>query len=384
MNVSINYPARVQKLQTLLAREGLDAYVASRFSSLSYLAGVFIPWRSAVVVPRSGQPVGIWWERDYSRIVQDGWMSQNIAWGADPDWHEAIAGVLEDQGAGQGRVAFEFRAAGGRVAMGILHAFEYQELLARLPQVEMSDGCPLLDQVMLIKEKQEIALLRQAAAIADAGFLAAREALRPGVSENHVAGVAEAAMRDLGNEFNWSQSGGTEVGSGHRTAYLGGVTQPATQKIIQDGDNIILDLHPMYRLYMADACYNLVVGKAGAEQRRLAGVWEKAVETLLAQSCPGVAISAAAKAAYQVFEEAGLGEYGLRAFGHGLGVDTRVTPSIGPGNDSLFQENMVIAAGAHLYVPGVGGMRLELPTLITADGAEPLCRFAQEVHLISG
>lgn len=171
--------------------------------------------------------------------------------------------------------------------MGILHAFEYQELLARLPQVEMSDGCPLLDQVMLIKEKQEIALLRQAAAIADAGFLAAREALRPGVSENHVAGVAEAAMRDLGNEFNWSQSGGTEVGSGHRTAYLGGVTQPATQKIIQDGDNIILDLHPMYRLYMADACYNLVVGKAGAEQRRLAGVWEKAVETLLAQSCPG-------------------------------------------------------------------------------------------------
>ncbi len=382
MNVSINYPARIQKLQTLLAREGVEAYVASRFSSLSYLAGVFIPWRSAVVIPRSGEPVGIWWERDCERIIQDGWMSQSRAWGAKLDWHEVIAQTLEDLGAGQGKVGFEFMAAGGRVALGILHAFEYQQFLARLPQVEMSDGCPLLDQVMLIKEKEEVALLRQAAAIADAGFLAAKAALRPGVTENHVAGVAEAAMRDLGNEFNWSQSGGTEVGSGHRTGYLGGLTQPATQKIIQDGDNIILDLHPMYRLYMADACYNLVVGKASDEQRRLAGVWEKAVDTLLAHSKPGVPISEAAKTAYQVFEEAGLGAYGLRAFGHGLGVDTRVTPTIGPANDAPFQENMVIAAGAHLYVPGVGGMRLELPTLITAHGAEPLCRFAQEVHLI--
>jgi Xaa-Pro aminopeptidase len=335
-----------------------------------------------LVVPKEGEPLGIWWERDWARIAQEGWLGKNLSWGSGQSLVEVIVKALKEMGADRGRVAFEFKAAGGRVAMGILHAFEYLDLKEKLPGLAMTDGCPLLDEVMLIKEKEEVVLMRQAAAIADSGFLAVENMIRPGLTENQVAGVAEGAMRSLGSEWNWSLSGGTEVGSGPRTAYPGGLTQPATDKIIQAGENIILDLHPMYRLYMADAAYNLILGRPSSEQARLAGVWEEAVAALLGETRPGVKISQAAKAAHQVFIKNDLGDHCLSSFGHGLGVDSRVTPSVGLQNDSCFQENMAFAAGVHLYVPGIGGMRLELPTLVTGRGAEPLCKYALKVHSV--
>ena len=56
--------------------------------------------------------------------------------------------------------------------------------------------------------------------------------MRVGVTENSVAGVIEKAIRDNGSTWSWAITGGTEVGSGHRTGYLHGVTQQATDKTI--------------------------------------------------------------------------------------------------------------------------------------------------------
>jgi Xaa-Pro aminopeptidase len=382
MNINIKYPDRLRKVQCLMKQQGLKAYVGMRFSTLSYLTGVFIPWRCAVVMPDEGPLIGIWFERDADRIIHESWISDHRIWGSTEDLLPAVARTLTELGLAESRIGVEFRGEGGRGALGVLCAFEYEELKNRLPHAHFEEGRAVLDEAMVIKEKEEIALLRQAAAIADAGLLAVRDFIRPGLTENQVAGEAERAMRDLGNEWNWSLSGGTEVGSGPRSAFAGGFTQPATGKVIQQGENIILDLHPMYRLYMADACFNLVVGKPSEKQLRLAEVWEKTAKVLLENIHDGVRIADAARAANSVLQESEFAPYSLLGyFGHGLGVDTRVPPTINLKNESTFRENMTIAAGVHIYVPGLGGMRMELPALVGKTGAEPLCKLGMKLHV---
>jgi Xaa-Pro aminopeptidase len=383
MNVNIKYPDRLRKVQCLMKQHGLKAYVGMRFAALSYLAGVFIPWRCAVVLPDEGPPIGIWMERDADRIIQESWISEHQVWGSKEGLLAVVARTLTELGLADSRIGLEFRGEGGRGALGVLCAFEYEELKSRLPHAHFEEGCAVLDMAMLIKEKEEITLLRQAAAIADAGLLAVLDFVRPGRTENQVAGEAERAMRFLGNEWNWSLSGGTEVGSGPRSAFAGGFTQPATNKVIQFGENVILDLHPMYRLYMADACFNLVVGEPSAKQLRLAEVWEKTAKVLLEYIKDGVRVADAARAANSVLQESEFAPYALPGFGHGLGVDTRVPLSITLTNESVFLENMTVAAGVHIYVPGLGGMRMELPVLVGKTGAEPLCKLGMKLHIAS-
>src|SRR3546814_7331872 len=105
-----------------------------------------------------------------------------------------------------------------------------------LPNADIRNGVDILDDVMLIKDAAEIERLRFAAHVADKGFNAGRNAVRAGVTENSVAGAIEKANRDHGSTWAWALTGGTEVGPGNRTGYLHGVTQQASEKLIQDNE----------------------------------------------------------------------------------------------------------------------------------------------------
>src|SRR5690606_40791253 len=88
-----------------------------------------------------------------------------------------------------------------------------------------------------------------------------------GIRDFHVTGVQTCALpilRYAGNEWTWSVTAGTEVAAGRRTTYRGGVTQPATDNEVRVGDNVILDIHTMSGLYLADL---------RSEERRVGNEW---------------------------------------------------------------------------------------------------------------
>ena len=378
MNISINYPKRIKKVQESLAKRDLDVYVSVRQASLHYLLGAFAPWRSAVVVPRVGNAVAVLWNCDAARLRSDSWFDseQFIEWGSkqNPVFVDTIAKVIKEMGLGDKKVAIELTCGGPRVAPGLLLAFEYQQMLAALPEAHLVDGTFAVDEVMVVKEKEEIELLRQAAAIGDIGLRSAVDAIEEGVTENYLVGVGEFAMRKAGSDWSWSVTAGDEIGSGHRTCYPLGITQPATNKLVQRGDMLILDFHPMYRLYFCDLTANAILGHPTDDQKRLADTWEEGVQLLLRHMLPGTRVADAARVGHEFVTKAGLEQYLWTAFGHGLGTDSRIPPLINEKSDELFIEDMVVAAGFHLYWPGVGGMRLELPTLVTPKGGIPLAK----------
>ena len=269
-----------------------------------------------------------------------------------------------------------------QVAPGMLCASEYLELKEALPAAQIANGVDLLDEVILCKGPEEIERLRFAAHVADIGFDAGREQVRPGVSENAIAGTIEKAIRDNGSTWSWAITGGTEVGSGHRTGYLHGVTQQATEKKIGTNEFVILDLHPMIDLYLADSSIPVFIGKPSARQQALIDCWEEVVLTMIDNMRPGASIPDVVRKGLAVFDKHSLSEFCLPTFGHGLGTCARTRPFINLRSTDVVQPGMVMALGTHLYMPEVGGMRLEFPLLATEGAAEPLMRTAPKVHFV--
>lgn len=369
----IDFRGRVERVAKQLSALGMDAYVGTRQAGLHYLNGAFMPWRGAVIVTANGECDFVYWMMDSERARVEGAGFDIHDFGGG-DFIGKIAGVLEHRQLARGRIGLDLHHPGAaQIAPGMLTAAEYIALQDRLPAAKFSNGVDALDEVMLIKTPDEIERLRRAAAVSDVGIKAGLDAIRVGATENEVAGAIEQAMRVRGSTWNWAITGGTEVGAGERTAFLRGVTQQATDRKIAANEFVILDVHPMIDLYLADTALPVFFGTPNSAQQKLIDCWEETVATIFNALRPGRPVAECVREAVAVFAKYGMQDYGLPLFGHGLGTCARTRPFINLASTDAVRPGMVAALGTHLYVPGVGGARLEYPILINEKGAEALC-----------
>lgn len=381
---AIDFGARVRALAARLKRENASAYVGTRAAALHWLTGTFMPWRGAVVVTPDGTCEVVYWAMDAERVRQEG-CAQPVAEFEGSGLIAGIVAQLAGRGAVCGSIGLDLAHPGAaQVAPGMLTAAEYLDLAAALPQARLVNGVDWIDDLMLVKSPAEIARLKRAAEVADIGFRAGVGAIAPGVTENYIAGVVESAIRDHGSTWSWSVTGGTEVGFGERTAFARGVTQQATDARLGHHGFVIIDLHPMIDLYMADLSVPVFVGTPSADQEDAIACWEGVVETMIAALVPGRRARDCAQAGIDAFAAHRRGRFGLPLFGHGLGTCARTRPFMNLKSDDVLAPGMVVALGTHYYEPGVGGMRLEFPVLIGERGAEPLAPTPPRVHRIGG
>jgi len=380
----IDFNARVRALAARLAADGVSAYVGTRQASLHYLCGTFMPWRGAVIVTADGACEVAYWAMDSERIKAEGCPHPVLEFYGS-GLIDLIVKRLAARGADSGRIGLDLAHPGAaQIAPGMLTAGEYLDLKAALPQAELSNGVRLIDDQMLIKSPAEIERLRKAAVVADYGFHAGVRAIRDGVTENHIAGVVEAAIRDQGSTWAWSVTGGTEVGAGERTAFYRGVTQQSTDRPIRANEFVVIDLHPLIDLYMSGLSIPVFYGTPTDEQRSAIACWEETVAVMLNGLKPGRAVRDCVATAVATFGKSDIGQkYGLPLFGHGLGTCARTRPFMNASSDDVLAPGMVIALGTHYYQPGIAGMRLEYPVLITDKGAEALAPTPPKVQMIA-
>lgn len=379
---SIDYGARVAAVAARLRRNNVGAYVGTRQAALHYLCGVFMCWRGAVIVTADGACDVVYWAMDAERVKTEG-VHGDLYTFTGSGLMETIVGRLKARNV-TGPVGVDLSHPGAaQIAPGMLTAGEYLDLSERLAGTSLVNGVSFLDDVMLVKDAAEIERLRAACAAADAGYRAGMAAIREGVTENHVAGVVEAAIRDHGSVWAWSITGGTEVGAGERTAFARGVTQQGTERQIKRDEFVVIDLHSLVDLYMADLSIPVFFGKPNDAQKRAIACWEDVAATMLAAIKPGRAVRDCVAEGIAVYQRHGLAEHGLPLFGHGLGTCARTRPFMNAGSDDVLAPGMVIALGTHLYQPGVGGMRLEYPLVVGARGAEPFSTIPPKVQYVA-
>lgn len=228
---------------------------------------------------------------------------------------------------------------------------------------------PIPDHVAylrMVKEEEEIGLIRRAAAIADQAFAAVQPTIRPGTVERDVAIDLEFAMRRLGADRYAFE---TIIASGPRSAMP---HARAAERVMEKGDLVIVDFGAVFRCYCSDCTRTLVLGEMSDRQREIYDIVRGAKEAALRFIRPGVKASQVDQIARDFIARRGYGEYFGHSLGHGVGRGVHEEPTLSLRDETILEAGMVVTVEPGIYIPDWGGVRLEDLVLVTPDGAEVL------------
>ncbi|MEW5874991.1 MAG: Xaa-Pro peptidase family protein [Candidatus Zixiibacteriota bacterium] len=211
----------------------------------------------------------------------------------------------------------------------------------------------IVSDQMLIKDPSEIALIAEAARIADHGFTKVLECIKPGVRERDVAAELEYIMQMEGSEQTAFE---TIVASGPRSALPHG---RASSKKIKSGDFVTLDFGATYEGYVSDITRTVIVGKPSAQQRALYEVVRRAQDAAVRRARAGMECAELDGVARRIIDRAGHGPRFGHGLGHGIGLVVHEGPSVNSRSKTVLKPGMVITIEPGIYVPGWGGVRIE-------------------------
>jgi Xaa-Pro aminopeptidase len=217
-----------------------------------------------------------------------------------------------------------------------------------------------------VKELGEIAQMRKAAQLAGDVLRATIKLLKPGVREIEIAAEIEYQMRNRGAS---GPAFGTIVAFGARSAHPH--ARP-TEKRLRKNELVVLDLGAILGHYCSDITRTVFVGRAPARIRR----WYSAVQEAQAAAIAAVRVGATCgdvdAAARGVLAHYRLGKYFVHSTGHGLGLEVHEDPRIARGQKNVLVSGNVITIEPGVYVPGVGGIRVEDDVALHANRTEVL------------
>jgi Xaa-Pro aminopeptidase len=282
--------------------------------------------------------------------------------------------VLQSRGVVRGRV-------GTDLASFALH----EALRELLPEVRWQDGDAVMQSARRVKLPEEVALIEEAVAMAEAVTQVALDAIRPGVREVEVAAEAVRVLYRLGGEYPHVTT--PFVASGER---MSPPTRLSTDKLIRHGDVVFVDVGCMWNGYFADVGRTVVCGQASAEQKRIYRAVYDSHRAGIEAMRPGASNR---EVAWRIRSEArrhGLEEHFLSLFiGHGIGVGSNEPPYVGEvfpdAQEVVLEPGMVFAMEPLIWVAGVrggGGVRLEDMVLVTESGPRVLSRLPYEATLL--
>ncbi|MFJ7637165.1 M24 family metallopeptidase [Peribacillus sp. NPDC097206] len=234
----------------------------------------------------------------------------------------------------------------------------------------------VIENLRLIKTSSEIKILKEAAAIADAAFTHILDFIRPGVTELDVSNELEFFMRKQGAT---SSSFDIIVASGVRSALPHGV---ATDKTIEKGDFITLDYGAYYNGYVSDITRTLAVGKPSEELINIYDIVLEAQLRGMAGIKPGMTGREADALTRNLIEEKGFGQYFGHSTGHGIGLEVHEGPALSVRSDIILEPGMAVTVEPGIYLPGIGGVRIEDDTIVTLSGNEALTHSSKELIIL--
>ena len=234
----------------------------------------------------------------------------------------------------------------------------------------------IIENMARCKGPFELARLRRAAAIADAGVQALHEDARPGLKEYELAAIVEYRMRSLGAEDNF----GMVVANHHNQAL-----HPPTDRVVQPGDIIIGEITPCIGGLFVQICRTVVLGEPAPVVREKYAILHKAMGLGMAAAQTGAPASAVAKAINGTFIEYGYEQYCrppfMRVRGHGLGCGSFAPGSLEDDNKTKLEEGMTFIIHPNQYLPETGYLTLGDTVVMGNAGAESLMQSSWDLFI---
>jgi Xaa-Pro dipeptidase len=275
-------------------------------------------------------------------------------------------------------VAQALRLDAGRVAVEHLHmrVLELHALQAAAPHARFISLEGVFPGLRANKDEAEIAAIRKAISITEHTLHALLSRPLIGLSERQIA--ARLAQEMTG-------AGADDIGFIIVVAGPNGADPHAgpSERPVQSGDMLTIDCGAVADGYLADITRTFAVGEVDERLRQIYEVVRQANAAGKAAIRPGLPAQEVDRAARAVIDAAGYGEFFFHRTGHGLGMETHEPPYIVEGNEQPLEPGMVFTVEPGIYIPGLGGVRVEDDVVVTQGGAESLTTFPAEMRVIS-
>lgn len=234
----------------------------------------------------------------------------------------------------------------------------------------------VIEALREVKSEDEVATIQQAIKITEEAFEHILEYIQEGQTEIEVANELDFFMRSKGAS---GVSFDTIVASGVRSAMPHGV---ASEKKIEKGDMITIDFGCYYNGYVSDMTRTFALGDPGEKLREIHQIVLDANLKVTEAAKAGVTGAELDKIARDYITEKGYGEAFGHSTGHGMGLEVHEGPGINFKNEKPLVAGNVITNEPGIYLPGIGGVRIEDDLLITEDGNKNLMSCSKELIIL--
>jgi Xaa-Pro aminopeptidase len=338
------------------------ALLVTHLTNIRYLAG-FSGSAGLLLVRAAGGAV----------LVTDGRYEEQAA--------VEVAAASADVEVAVGRTLAEQRdllqaAADGAAAVGleadhVSWADQRRYAEAWFPGASVVPTSGLVEGLRTTKDVGEVARVEAACAIADAALADVVPSLASGPTEAELARALDARIRDLGADDISFETIVASGPNGSRPHHRPG------RRRIAEGDLVVVDFGALVDGYHSDMTRTLAVGGPAAlteEQRRMVAVVAEAQAAGVDAVRPGVDASVVDAACREVIAAAGWGDAFVHGTGHGVGLDIHEDPRVAATADGRLAPGHVVTVEPGVYLPGLGGVRIEDTVVVTTEGCRTLTR----------
>lgn len=356
----MKFATRRDRLRRLIRQAGLEALLVSSRTNVSYLTG-FTGEASCLLLGLNGE-----------LFLSDARFTEQIA--------EECPGLavlirrpptlmhaLIDKGLRRlsiGSVGFE------SIHMTVGEWKQLAETNARISWVPTQG---LVEQLRMIKDRQEVAAIRRAIDLAERGLAGVLQRWSDPFTETDVVRELEYEIRKCGGD---GCSFAPIVAAGERSALP---HAPPTARRISRDRFVLFDWGARQGGYVSDLTRVYHIGKISPKFERIYRIVLTAQQRAINAIRPGVAADAVDAAARRVIEAAGYGKQFGHGLGHGIGLDVHESPRLAARQSTKLRAGMVVTVEPGIYLPGWGGVRIEDDVLVTRDGCEVLSRVTKDL-----
>lgn len=243
------------------------------------------------------------------------------------------------------------------------------------PDAELIPSEEAVERLRDVKDADEIGKLERAVRIAEQAFVQLLEGgfVRAGVSERRAAAELEYRMRLLGADCGWHPF---IVASGVRSALPHG---SASDKEIAECEFVTFDFGAIVDGYMSDITRTVFVGTPSERHREIYEAVLAANRAAVAGLRPGLTGKEGDALGRDAIAERGFGDFFGHGLGHGIGLEIHESVRLSPQSETVLEAGNVLTVEPGVYIPGLGGVRIEDDVLITETGVRALTSLPKEL-----
>jgi Xaa-Pro aminopeptidase len=352
---------RIGRLRKILVERGIDGFLVTHLPNVRYLSG-FSGTNGLCLVGR-----------DASYFITD--------FRYDEQSHQEVKGL---------RIAVAKKNLFGELEkrkllrgmhrVGIegnyLPYAEYQKLKRAFPRIRFVVFADVVEGISAVKDGQEIGLIRKAAQISDKVFNEVVKSIKPGVRESEISADISYLHKTYGAERDAFE---TIVASGIRGALPHGI---ASAKKIRKGEFVTLDFGCVYRGYCCDITRSVSVGEPAKKLREVYRIVSDAQSNAIEAVRSGMAAKDLDAVARRHIARNGFGKYFGHSLGHGIGLQIHEPPRISAESSYRLRDGNVITIEPGIYLPGIGGVRIEDDVVVMNGRSVVLNRAPKELLIL--